>query len=134
VETYLVSYKSQCSSHKTHALVGDSESWIGNVLDAEMWTTVAICSATSTLSLGDIVTSVLRVTYDLGPNGCMILSELVVDSAVVQMESVFRDRPVDPENTDSSTLKIQFETFSQEVETYRLRDCTAQHQIDGVLL
>jgi hypothetical protein len=70
-----------------------------------MWTIGAICSEASTLSLGDIVISVLRVTYDLGPNGWIILSELVVDSAVVQMESVFRNRPVHPEKIDSSALK-----------------------------
>lgn len=105
METYLVSHESQFAKHGTHAPVGDSESRFGIGFAAEMWTIGAICSEASTLSLGDIVISVLRVTYDLGPNGWIILSELVVDSAVVQMESVFRNRPVHPEKIDSSALK-----------------------------
>lgn len=62
------------------------------------------CSAASTLSLGDTVTSVLRVTYDLGPNGWIILSQLVVDSTMLQIESVFPDRSVHPEKTDSEAV------------------------------
>lgn len=74
-----------------------------------MWTTFAICSAASTLSLGDTVTSVLRIMYDFGPNDWTMLSELVVDPAMVQVESVLRDRSVQPEKTDSGAVNNSVE-------------------------
>jgi hypothetical protein len=68
----------------------------------EMRTTVATCSIALTLSLGDIVASVLCVINDVGLKGWTILP-LLVDSTELHVDSVFLDRPVRPENTDSDT-------------------------------
>jgi len=68
-------------------------------------TTLASCSAALTLSRGEIVIFVLCVTNDVGPKGWTNLS-LVVDSTELQVDSVFRERPVRPENTDSDTAHL----------------------------
>jgi len=82
--------------------VGDSWTCTGIVPAEEIRTTVASCSTALTLSRGEIVTSVLCVTNEFGLKGCTILP-LVVDSTELQVDSVFVDRPVRPENTDSDT-------------------------------
>ncbi len=69
----------------------------------EIRTTVANCSTPLTLSRGETVTSVLCLANEVGLNGCTILP-LVVDSTELQVESVFVDRPVRPENTDPETI------------------------------
>jgi hypothetical protein len=51
------------------------------------------------------VISVLCVTNDVGLKDWTILP-LVVDSTELQVDSVFRDRPVRPENTDSDTVLV----------------------------
>jgi hypothetical protein len=52
---------------------------------------------------------VLRIMYDFGPNDWTMLSELVVDPAMVQVESVLRDRSVQPEKTDSEAVNNSVE-------------------------
>lgn len=71
----------------------------------EMRTTVASCSTAWTLSRGETVTSVLCVTNEVGLKGWTILL-LVVDSTELQVDSVFLDRLVRLENTDSDTANM----------------------------
>ena len=75
---------------------------IGTVPAEEIRTTFATCSTAFILLLGDIVTSVLCVTNNVGLKGCTNLP-LEVDSTELQVDSVFLDLPVLPENTDSET-------------------------------
>lgn len=52
------------------------------------------------------MTSVLCVTNEVGLKGWTTLP-LVVDSTELQVESVFVDLPVRPENTDSDTITCE---------------------------
>ena len=72
----------------------------------EMRTTLASCSTALTLLLGDTVTSALCVTNDLGLKGWTVLP-LAVESTELHVDSVFLERPVRPENTDSDTATCQ---------------------------
>jgi hypothetical protein len=72
----------------------------------EMRTTLASCSTALTLLLGDTVRSALCVTNDSRLKGWTFLP-LAVDSTELQVDSVFLERPVRPENTDSDTAKCQ---------------------------
>jgi hypothetical protein len=76
---------------------------MGMVPAAVMWTTVATCSVSFTLSRGETVTSVLRVMKDVGLKGCVNLLPLAVDLTELHVDSVFLERPVHPEKTDSET-------------------------------
>ena len=78
---------------------------MGIVPADEIRTIVASCSTALTLSRGETVISVLCVTNDVGLKGWTILP-LAVDSTELQVDSVFRDRPVRPENTDSDTVLV----------------------------
>lgn len=72
----------------------------------EMRTTLASCSTALTLLLGDTVKSILCVTNGSGLKGWIVLP-LAVDSTELHVDSVFLERPVRPENTDSDTATGQ---------------------------
>ncbi len=71
-----------------------------------MRTTLASCSTALILLLGDTVTSEFCVTNDSRLKGWTILP-LAVDSTELHVDSVFLERPVRPENTDSDTSTCQ---------------------------
>jgi len=80
----------------------DSFIRLGPLPDAEIWTMVAVCSATLTLSRDDTFTLVLWVTKEFWLRGWPSFAELVTDSAPEShVDSVTADFPVHPENTDS---------------------------------
>lgn len=72
----------------------------------EMRTTLASCSTALKLLLGDTVISALCVINDFELKGWTVLP-LAVDSTELQVDSVFLERPVRPENTDSDTATCQ---------------------------
>jgi hypothetical protein len=92
---------------------------MGIVPADEIRTIGASCPTALTLSRGETVISVLCVTNDVGLKGWTILP-LVVDSTELQVDSVFRDRPVRPEKTDSDTAAVVRLVDGRDEQTYLL--------------